>query len=61
MSTALRQKYKDLILSPESCEPLVQVYFPVSHRYSLMETLQDPAKMLANQLGNHRSPPKSGR
>lgn len=61
MSTALRQKYKDLILSPEICEPLVQVYFPVSHRYSLMETLQDPAKMLANQLETIEARPKSGR
>lgn len=60
MSTALRQKYKDLILSPESCEPLVQVYFPVSHRYSLMETLQDPAKMLANQLETIEARRKAG-
>ncbi len=44
------QKYKDLYENPLTCEPLVQVTFPVKNTYSVPETLTSPAKMLANQL-----------
>lgn len=44
------QKYKDLYEKPLDCEPLVQVYFPVKHTYSIGEALTDPAKMFTNQM-----------
>lgn len=44
------QKYKDLYENPLTCEPLVQVTFPVKNTYSVRETLTSPEKMLTNQL-----------
>jgi len=44
------QKYKSLYLKPLSCEPLVQVYFPVPHTYTIAEALDDPVKMFTNQM-----------
>ena len=44
------RKYKDLYENPLTCEPLVQVIFPVKNTYSVRETLDSPEKMMANQL-----------
>ena len=50
MYEKLIQKYKDLYENPLTCEPLVQVYFPVKHSYSIKETLSSPEKMFINQM-----------
>lgn len=50
MYEKLIQKYKDLYENPLTCEPLVQVIFPVKHSYTIKEALDSPEKMLANQM-----------
>lgn len=44
------KKYKALYENPKNCEPLVQVYFPVPHTYTIAEALEDPKKMFTNQM-----------
>ena len=46
----IRQKYKNLTLQPENCEPLVQVSFPVELPFPKTESYHDAEKMLRNQL-----------
>lgn len=44
------EKYKALYENPTDCEPLVQVYFPVPHTYTIGEALTSPEKMFVNQM-----------
>ncbi len=50
MHEEMIKKYKKQYEDPKNCEPLVQVYFPVQHTYTIGEALKDPAKMFVNQM-----------
>ena len=46
----MEDRYRALYQAPETCEPLVQVNFPITADYSKTAQLSDPAKMLSVQL-----------
>ena len=46
----LEQKFKDLYLNPEHCEPLVQVRVWGPRKYTMAEQLASPEKAMEQQL-----------